>query len=160
MLFEQFKKGILYTAIGKYSLVIIQLFVQAILARLLVPEEFGIVSAINIFLVFFQLLSDFGIGAAIVQNKDLTDSDINSIFSFSIYFALALAIVFALLGYPISLFYNNPVFINVSYVLAITAFFYGILVVPQSLLLQKQNFKFLNMTTVIGAVIGGLPQFY
>ncbi|RAN64314.1 oligosaccharide flippase family protein, partial [Dolosigranulum pigrum] len=73
MLFEQFKKGILYTAIGKYSLVIIQLFVQAILARLLVPEEFGIVSAINIFLVFFQLLSDFGIGAAIVQNKDLTD---------------------------------------------------------------------------------------
>ena len=59
MLFEQFKKGILYTAIGKYSLVIIQLFVQAILARLLVPEEFGIVSAINIFLVFFQLLSDF-----------------------------------------------------------------------------------------------------
>lgn len=158
MLFEQFKKGILYTAIGKYSLVIIQLFVQAILARLLVPEEFGIVSAINIFLVFFQLLSDFGIGAAIVQNKDLTDSDINSIFSFSIYFALALAIVFALLGYPISLFYNNPVFINVSYVLAITAFFYGILVVPQSLLLQKQNFKFLNMTTVVGAVIGGVTS--
>lgn len=158
MLFEQFKKGILYTAIGKYSLVIIQLFVQAILARLLVPEEFGIVSAINIFLVFFQLLSDFGIGAAIVQNKDLTDRDINSIFSFSIYFALALAIIFALLGYPISLFYNNPVFINVSYVLAITAFFYGILVVPQSLLLQKQNFKFLNMTTVIGAVIGGVTS--
>lgn len=158
MLFEQFKKGILYTALGKYSLVVIQLVVQAILARLLVPEEFGIVSAINIFLVFFQLLSDFGIGAAIVQNKDLSDFDINSIFSFSIYFALALAILFALLGYPISLFYNNQVFINVSYVLAITAFFYGILVVPQSLLLQKQNFKFLNMTTVIGAIIGGLTS--
>ncbi|WP_035444967.1 lipopolysaccharide biosynthesis protein [Atopococcus tabaci] len=153
---EQFKKGIFYTAIGKYSIVAVQLLVQAILSRILTPSEFGIVSAVNIFLVFFQLLADFGIGPAIIQNKELTQKEVNSIFSFSIYIALGLSVLFVFLGYPMSLFYGNTVFIPISMILAIAVFFYGILVVPQSLLLREKNFRLVNMTTVMGAVISGI----
>lgn len=156
IMMEQFKRGIVYTAIGKYSVVIVQLLVQAVLGRVLSPEEFGIVAAVNIFLVFFQLLEDFGIGPAIIQNKELTRNDIHSIFSFSLYISLALSVIFVFLGYPLSLYYGNDVFIPVSMVLAICVFFYGILVVPQSLLLREKNFKLVNVATIIGAVTSGI----
>lgn len=155
-MFDQFKKGIMYTAMGKYSIVIVQLLVQAVLSRILTPAEYGIVSAVNIFLVFFQLLADFGIGPAIIQNKDLTRKEVNSIFSFSLYIAFGLGILFVFLGYPMSLFYGNEVFIPISMILAIAVFFYGILVVPQSLLLKEQNFRLVNLTTVAGALVSGV----
>ena len=71
-LIDEFKKGVLYSAIGKYSNVIVQLLVQAILSRLLTPKEYGVVAIVNVFLIFFQMLADFGIGPAIIQNKKLT----------------------------------------------------------------------------------------
>lgn len=153
---EQFKKGIIYTAMGKYSIAIVQLLVQALLARLLTPNEFGIVSAVNVFLVFFQLLADFGLGPAIIQNKNLSSKEVNSIFSFSLYLAIGLSLLFIGLGYPMSLFYGNEVYISISMILAIAVFFYGILVVPQSILLKQQNFKLVNITTLIGATLSGI----
>jgi len=153
---NQFKTGIFYTAMGKYSIVIVNLIVQAVLARILVPEAFGIVSAINIFLLFFQMATDFGIGPAVIQFKDLEEEEINSIFTFSLYVSLAFAVIFFFLGYPISLFYGNPVFVAVSRVMAVTVFFYGIDVVPQALLQREQKFKKINVTTIIGALASGV----
>lgn len=155
-MYEQFKRGIIYSAMGKYSIVLVQLLVTAVISRILTPAEYGIVSAVNIFLVFFQLLADFGIGPAIIQNKQLTRKEVDSIFSFSLYIAVGLSILFVFLGYPMSLFYGNEVFIRISMILAIAVFFYGILVVPQSLLLKEQNFKLVNLTTIAGAIVSGI----
>ncbi|MFL2125369.1 lipopolysaccharide biosynthesis protein [Marinilactibacillus psychrotolerans] len=155
-MFEQFKNGLLYTAIGKYSNVVVQLLVNVILSRILSPQEFGIVATVTIFLVFFQLLADIGIGPSIIQNKDLKRSEINSIFGFSLYLSFALAIIFVFLGYPLSWYFDNEVFIPISRVLAICLFFYGVLVVPQALLLREKNFRLVNFTTVGSALIQGI----
>lgn len=152
---EQFKKGIFYTAIGKYSNVIIQLIVQAFLARIISPRDFGIVSAVNVFLVFFQLIADFGVGPAIIQNKELKKNEINSIFGFSFYMAVVLGIIFVALGIPISWFYGNDVYRSISIVLGICVFFYALLVVPQSLLLREKNFKVVNITVIISSLASG-----
>lgn len=153
---DEFKKGVFYSALGKYSNVVIQLLVTAILSRILTPSEYGVVAVVNVFLVFFQMLADFGIGPAIIQNKLLSKSEINSIFGFSIYLALFLGIVFVFLGYPISVFYNNDVYKPISMVLAICVFFYGILVVPQSMLLREKRFGAVNMVTILANVASGL----
>lgn len=153
---DEFKKGVLYSAIGKYSNVIVQLLVQAILSRLLTPKEYGVVAVVNVFLVFFQMLADFGIGPAIIQNKKLTKKEINSIFVFSCYLAIVLGLVFMSLGYPISLFYNDAIYIPISLVLGVCVFFYGILVVPQNMLLREKNFKVVNIVTVLANVLSGV----
>ena len=75
-------KGIFYTAIAKYSGLLISLVIGAILSRLLTPEEFGIVALVFVFVTFFSLLGNFGLGPAIIQRKDLSASDIRSIFLF------------------------------------------------------------------------------
>ncbi|WP_414838656.1 lipopolysaccharide biosynthesis protein [Carnobacterium sp. TMP28] len=155
-LIDEFKKGVLYSAIGKYSNVIVQLLVQAILSRLLTPKEYGVVAVVNVFLVFFQLLADFGIGPAIIQNKQLTKKEINSIFVFSCYLAIVLGLVFMALGYPISLFYKDAIYIPISLVLGVCVFFYGILVVPQNMLLREKNFMAVNIVTVVANVLSGV----
>lgn len=153
---DEFKKGIFYSALGKYSNVVIQLLVTAVLSRILTPEEYGIVAVVNVFLIFFQMLADFGIGPAIIQNKTLAKQEINSIFGFSLYLALFLGIVFVFLGYPISAFYNNEVYKPISMVLAICVFFYGILVVPQSMLLREKKFSTVNIVTVMANIASGV----
>lgn len=153
---DEFKKGVFFSAVGKYSNVVIQLLVTAILSRILTPQEYGIVAVVNVFLIFFQMLADFGIGPAVIQNKTLTKKEINSIFGFSLYLALFLAIVFAFLGTPISAFYNNAVYKPISVVLAFCLFFYGIVVVPQSMLLREKRFGTVNMVTILANIASGV----
>ena len=81
---KSFRTGILYNALGKYSNVIIQLLVTSILSRMLTPKEYGLVAVVNVFLIFFQMIADSGIGPAIIQEKSLTKQDIQHIFSLTV----------------------------------------------------------------------------
>ncbi|AXY25305.1 flippase [Suicoccus acidiformans] len=153
---KNLKEGIIYNAIGKYSNVIITFLVQVILSRLLAPDEFGIIAVVNVFLVFFQLLSDFGIGPAIIQRKDIDDNEVNQIFSFSVYFSLFLTLVFTLLAYPISRFYRNPELVSVVPVMSLALLFNSLCMVPQNLLLKEKHFKLVNMVQIIGSATNGL----
>ncbi|WP_195854013.1 lipopolysaccharide biosynthesis protein [Aerococcus urinae] len=153
---NQLKEGIIFNAIGKYSNVIIQLLLQVILARLITPAEFGIVAIVNVFLVFFQLLADFGIGPAIIQRKDIDQHETNQIYSFSIYFSLFLAIIFAVLAQPISQFYNKPELVQAVPVMAIALLLNSLCMVPQNLLLKEKRFKRVNFTQVMGSLFNGI----
>lgn len=153
---SDFKKGIFFSALGKYSNVVIQLIVTAVLSRILTPEDYGIVAVVNVFLIFFQMLADFGIGPAIIQNKSLDKNDIKSIFAFSIYLAVFLGIGFMFLGYPISVFYQDDVYIPIAVILGVCVVFYALLVVPQSLLLRDKKFFNVNMTTILANLLSGV----
>lgn len=152
---NDFKKGIFFSALGKYSNVVIQLIVNAILSRILTPADYGIVAVVNVFLIFFQMLADFGIGPAIIQNKKLDQKDIESIFAFSIYLAFFLGIVFMFLGYPISAFYQDDVYVPIAVILGVCVVFYALLVVPQSLLLRDKKFFNVNITTILANLLSG-----
>ncbi|MCY3046602.1 lipopolysaccharide biosynthesis protein [Aerococcus urinae] len=156
MILNRLKEGIIYNAIGKYSNVVIQLLLQVILARLITPAEFGIVAIVNVFLVFFQLLADFGIGPAIIQRKDIDRHETNQIYSFSIYFSLFLAIIFAVLAQPISQFYNKPELVRAVPVMVVALLFNSLCMVPQNLLLKEKRFKQVNFTQVMGSLFNGI----
>lgn len=73
---KNLRKGVYYNGLARYSNVIVSIIIGATLARLLTPEEFGVVAILTVFIAFFNLLSSFGISAAIVQNKELSENDI------------------------------------------------------------------------------------
>ena len=153
---KDFKRGIIYSAIGKYSNVIVQFIVNIILSRILTPADYGIVAIVQIFLAFFTMLSDMGIGPAIIQNKELTDDDLRVIFKFSLYLAVLLAIIFVLLGYPVSLFYTNSVYIPIFVILGVSVFFHALFVVPRSVLLKDKRFKIVNGVDILSSLVKGL----
>ena len=148
--------GIFYTAVSRYSNIVAGIFIGAVLARLLTPEEFGVVAIISVFISFFNLLSNFGISPAIVQHKSLTESDVSSIFSFSILLGLLLSAVFFFAAPFIASFYNEPVLINLSRLMALAILFNSLQVVPNALNLKKLRFKEIGIVRVVVNVVSGI----
>ena len=147
--------GVLYTAIAKYSSIIISLIVVGILSRILPPEEFGVVAIATVIINFFSIITDLGFAPAIIQNKALTNEDYNNIYSFSFYIAIGGFIIFLLLSYPISLFYNSKDLLFISWLLSISLFFNTFSIVPNALFYKEQQFKFIAIRTFIVQLICG-----
>ena len=72
---KELLSGVFYTAIAKYSGILISLIITGVLARLISPDKFGIVAVVTVITFFFSIFSDLGIGAAIIQNKELQQKD-------------------------------------------------------------------------------------
>lgn len=145
---KQFTHGVLYNAAAKYSGIIIQLVVTAILARLLSPHEFGIIAICTVAIAFFQQFTDMGIGIAIVQRQDLSSIDYNHLFSFSIYFGILLSIVFIVASYPIAVFYDSSNLVIYMQLLSIQLLFSTFNMVPNALIVKQKNFRFLAIRQV------------
>lgn len=150
------KKAVLINFISKYSNVLIQLIINSVLARLLTPDDYGIVAIITIFIGFFTIIADMGIGPAIIQYKDLNKRQISDIFIFTFFIAILISIVFIGFSYPLSIFYNNKVYIPLGIILSIGIFFNILNIVPNSLLLKDKQFKALGIRNVIVTMIGGI----
>lgn len=153
---KQFVSGVIYTAAAKYAGLVVQVLITGILARLLKPEDFGVVAIATVFIVFFNLLSDFGIGTAVIQNKTLERKDISNIFSLSIYVGVGLALMFFLIAPLIARVYHRPTLENICRCLSLNILFASFNVVPNALLLREKQFKFIAARTFIIQVIGGV----
>ncbi|WP_312950802.1 lipopolysaccharide biosynthesis protein [Streptococcus parasuis] len=153
---KSFKAGVLYNALGKYSNVIIQLVVTSILSRMLSPKEYGLVAVVNVFLIFFQMIADSGIGPAIIQEKSLIKQDIQHIFTLTIYIGLLLSILFAFLGIPLSYLYKNEIYINLSFWLGLCVLFYSLSIVPQAVLSKNLRFKNINISVIISNLVSAI----
>lgn len=145
---KSLSSGIFYTALAKYSGIIISIVIGAVLSRLLTPEEFGIVALVTVFVGFFNLLSDFGLGQAVVQNQSLNDKDVHSIFSFSILLGFLLSGLFFLAAPLIAGFYDEPELINVSRLLSLAILFYSLQIIPKALFQKALKFKQIGLITV------------
>lgn len=153
-------KGVAYTASAKYLNVFINIVIGAILARLLTPEEFGIVAIVTVFVTFFNLMSDFGIGPAVIQNQSLNDNDTSSIFSFSILVGITFAGLFYFAAPLIADFYNEEALYNVTRLLSLAVLFYSLQIVPAAVLKKKLRFKVIGIITVLVQVVSGTTAIY
>ncbi|MDR0541140.1 MAG: lipopolysaccharide biosynthesis protein [Dysgonamonadaceae bacterium] len=151
-----FISGVFYTAAAKYSGIVISLIVTAILSRILLPGEFGIIAVAMVFIAFFSILSDMGIGTAIIQKKELTETDLSHIFSLSIYLAIVSAIVFFFVATLIASYYDEPVLALICKILSVHLFFSVANIVPNGLLLKHKEFKFIAARTLIVQFTGGV----
>lgn len=150
------KKATMINFITKYSNIFVQLFINSILARLLTPNDYGIVAIISVFISFFTIISDLGVGPAIIQYKDLKAREISDIFIFTLIVGTISSIGFVIFSYPLSVFYNNDVYISLGLILAISIFFNILNIVPNALLLKNKQFKTLGIRTVAITIIGGI----
>lgn len=150
------KKAVYINAAARYSTLFLGLLFSAVLARILTPEDYGIVAVTVVFTTFFSLLSDLGLGAGIIQNKELDQEDIGHIFAFSLRLALVLAGAFALFSIPMSYFYGNPVYVPVGILLAVSLFFNTMNVVPNALLLKQKKFKSVALRIFCACIVSGI----
>lgn len=147
---SQFVKNVIFNGTAKYSGVALNLIVTAILARLLTPAEFGEVAVLLVFATFFNLLTEFGIGPAVIYNKLLEYTELRSLFTFSLLIGLLFGLIFYALSPLIASFYNmDLLFVNALRTLSFSILFYSGQVVPLALLKRNLNFKKVGIISVI-----------
>lgn len=147
--------GVYYTAIAKYAGIIVSLVVVAVLARLISPEEFGIVAVATILMQFLSTFGNLGIGPAIIQFKKLTKIDIEHIFSFTVWIAAGLSIAFFIASGSVAEYYKNDQLLVICQILTINLFFSVINSIPNSLLYRDKEFKFMTYRTLSVQLVGG-----
>lgn len=152
---EQLTKGIFFTAIAKYSNMVIALIVTAILSRILLPKDFGVVAVATVIINFFGMFSEMGIAPAIVQNKTLNDDDLSSVFSFTIWAGILLSLIFIAFALPIANYYQAPILRPICYCLSLNLLFASFQIVPNGLLYKDKEFKFIAVRSFIVQIIVG-----
>ena len=153
---QQMLSGVFYTAIARYSGIVISLIITAILARLLSPDDFGIVAVATVIINFFGIFANIGIPAAIIQNKELTNKDMNSIYMFTIWIGGILSVLFFLSSWGIATFYQDNRLVLICQLLSICLFFTAASIVPNALFYRDKDFKFIAFRTCIVQVIAGV----
>src|SRR6185436_18905274 len=99
--------GVLWTGAGQIARQVVQIVGSIVLARLLAPDEFGLLGMALFFVGIGQLLADFGIGSAIVQARSSDRIILSSCFWLNFAIAAALAIVMVAASPLVAAFYKR-----------------------------------------------------
>ena len=152
---QQLFSGVFYTALAKYSGIVISLVVAGVLARLLTPADFGIVAIAPVIIAFFGIFTDMGISPAIVQNKALTEKDLSDIFSFTLWMGAGLSVLFFAASWPIAAYYESPILRTLCQLLCVNLFFASATIVPNALFFKNKEFKFIALRSFAVQVASG-----
>ena len=142
---SQLFSGVFYTALAKYSGVVISLVVAGVLARLLSPDDFGIVAIATVIIAFFNLFTDMGVSPAIVQHKTLTREELSDIFSFTVWTG----------SWLIADYYNSDILRTLCQLLSVNLFFASATIVPGALFYRNKEFKFIAVRSFVIQISAG-----
>jgi len=155
-LIQKATKGIAWTGIGQIITQGFQFVIKIILARLLVPEDFGILGMALIFTALVQTVNEFGLSAAIIQKKEIKERHLATSFWISIVIGIILCIVTIICSPLIARFFKKELIGPVISVLSIGFIFGSFGIVHRTLLRKKLNFKSLAIIGIGTAIFSGV----
>jgi O-antigen/teichoic acid export membrane protein len=153
-------KGLFWSAMERFGAQGIQFVFGIMITRILLPEDFGLVGMILIFMAVGQTLVDSGFGSALIWKKDPTPADYSTVFYFNISFSLVLYILFFLLAPFIAGFYDEPQLTNLIRVLCLNFIILSFSLIQQTVLQKRVDFKLLTYVNVAGSLIAGIIALY
>jgi O-antigen/teichoic acid export membrane protein len=134
----------------------VQFVVGIVLARLLFPEQFGLIGMLTIFMAVIRAFLDSGFGAALIQKQEVTQTDICSIFYFNIVVGFAAAGLLCLVAPWIADFYNQPILTSLTRALSLTIVINSFGLIQDTILRKEINFKTKTKVSVIAGALSGI----
>ncbi|MFA5393564.1 MAG: MOP flippase family protein [Candidatus Ratteibacteria bacterium] len=148
-------QGVGWSGTSRIIRLLFQLGITAILARLLTPNVFGLLAMVIVFTNLVAIFSDFGLAAALVQRKGLTEEHLSSCFWINISVGFLLAFLLAALAPAIAYFYGEDRLILIVVVLSSTFFISSFGIVQTALFTKELNFRPLAIVEILAVVISG-----
>ena len=145
--------GMIWSAIQRYSTMLIKLISGMILARLLMPEDYGAIGMLLIFVSLAEVFIDAGFGSALIQKKNPTQTDYSTVFYFNIVMSVILYGLVYLSAPAIAEFYRMPILCNVLRVQGLILFLYAFNVIQRNQIRKNLKFKILSKITIISSII-------
>ena len=155
------KRGMAWAAVGQGGTVGLHYVIMLVLAWRLAPTEFGLVGLATIFIFTLNAVAELGLGAAIVQRRDLTPGHVGAVFWLSLAAGIGLAGAVWTAAGPIAALMREPRLVGILRPLALMVPVHALLVVPRALLQRSLRFARLAATEIgaevmLGAVTIGL----
>lgn len=142
--------------VGNYGGQITGFIISIFLARLLSPQDFGLVGMSMVFIAVLQVFKDFGFASALIQNKENTSLTYSSVFYINLLAGTLLTILLYFVAPLIGRFYDNQAVILIVQLLSITFFINSFNIVQSTILRKSLDFKKLTMRDLISQISAGV----
>lgn len=147
-------KSAKWSFIQKLTMQPVQMLYGMVLARLVTPEEMGILGLTAIFFAVASCLANAGFGAAIIRKTDRTDADINTVFHFNLVMSFLLSAILYALAPWFARFYQQPELLWLTRVSAFMMFLTTTSSVHVALFQSRRDFKTLAWIGMLSSFAG------
>ena len=137
-----------------------QFIIGIILARLLLPAEYGLVAMALVFITVSYVFVDSGFGAAIVQRKNLSNKDLSTVFYLNLGVSIIAYIILYFSAGLIADFFNESQLTKVVRVLSLIVILYALTIVQNSIIRRDVNFKLQTRIEIVSQILSGTIAVY
>lgn len=130
--------------------------VGIVLARILTPEEFGLVSMITVFIAVSTVIVDSGFSNALIRKENLKNIDYNTVFYFNILLGLVLYTLLFLIAPTISKFFNEPELVEITRVIGLVLVINAFAIVQRTILTKAVDFKTQTKISLLASLVSGI----
>ncbi|GAA0606426.1 lipopolysaccharide biosynthesis protein [Virgibacillus siamensis] len=133
----------------------IQLLVQIVLARLLLPEHFGLIGMITIFIAISAIFVQSGLDQALIREKNPGTEDYSTVFYFNLVISIVVYIIMYLSAPIIADFFKEPKLVEILRVIMVVVIINAFAVIQRVILIRKVDFKTQTKISIIAGITSG-----
>ena len=148
--------GVFWNFLEKVLMEGAQFIISIILARILLPSDYGLIGMLAIFIAVSNVFIDGGFAKALIQKKDCQDVDYSTAFVSNIVLSFLIYAVLFVCAPLIARFYREPSLINITRVLSLNFVLGSFNIVQRARLMAKVDFKSLAQIKVVSVIFGGI----
>lgn len=134
---------------------LISLLISVVLARILMPDDYGIIAIVMVFISFFQVLVTNGLGSPLIQKKDADDLDFSTVFYTSIFFGLFVYFLIFICAPFIASFYDTELLTPVLRVMGLSVIITSFNAIQHAYVSRNMLFKKFFFSTLTGRIVSG-----
>lgn len=153
---NKFFTGLAWTFAQSVGVRAISLIFTIILARLLTPQDYGLIGMLSIFISISNVFIQSGFGRALIQKSDCDDDDFSTAFYFNVGVSVFIYIILFITAPLIAVFFKEPQLIAITRVLSLNFVLGAFNIVQQSKLQKAMNFKPLTIIALISNILSGV----
>lgn len=153
---EKTAKGIFWGGVGSFLQQFVGMIFGIIIARILVPDDYGLVAMLAIFSIIANTIMDSGFTTALINRKNINHEDYNAVFWFSSLCGICMYVVLFVSANFIAYFYNQPILINLSRVLFLSFLFSSLGIAHNAFLFKNLMVKQRGIIDIIAVSISGV----
>lgn len=145
--------GMMWTSVQRFANMGINFVSGIILARLLMPEDYGAIGMLTIFMLIAQSFLDSGFGSALIQKKRPTQEDYSTVFWFNLIMSIVLYLILFFSAPFIAAFYRMPILCKVLRIQALVLIISAATIVQANQLRKQFRFKKIAIVSLIAALL-------
>ena len=131
----------------------ITFLVGLVLARLLTPQEYGLIGIITIFIAVFNSITDSGFSSALIRKNDASEVDFNTVFLSNLGISFLLFLTLFISAPAIASFFGQPQLVPLTRVMSVIVIINAFAIIQRTILVKKVDFKTQTKVSLIASII-------